>query len=143
MVNTASMAGVTALPLASAYHMSKHAVLALSECLHHELTQLGSKVKVSALCPEIVATSIDRAERNRPDRLKPASWEDQSGQKKYMTEVVVNDLQMLDSRGEAVDRGAAESGPPLPEAPSFDGGGGGGGDGGDGGDGGGDDDLPF
>src|SRR5262249_14844944 len=36
VVNTASMAAVTALPYAAAYHMSKHAVLALSEVLYHE-----------------------------------------------------------------------------------------------------------
>ena len=33
-------------------------------------------------------------------RLQTRSWDDQSGQKRYMTEVVVNDMQMLDSRGE-------------------------------------------
>lgn len=87
-------------------------------------------------------------------RLETRSWEDQSGQKKYTTEVVVNDLQMLDSRGESSDRGPVESGPPIPDEPSF--GGGGGGDGGaeggpeggadagaDAGADGGDDDLPF
>ena len=33
-------------------------------------------------------------------KLQTRSWDDQSGQKRYMTEVVVNDMQMLDSRGE-------------------------------------------
>ncbi len=33
-------------------------------------------------------------------KLQTRSWEDQSGQKRYTTEVVVNELQMLDSRGE-------------------------------------------
>ena len=33
-------------------------------------------------------------------RLQTRSWDDQSGQKRYTTEVVVNDMQMLDSRGE-------------------------------------------
>jgi NAD(P)-dependent dehydrogenase (short-subunit alcohol dehydrogenase family) len=104
VVNTASMAGVTALPLAAAYHMSKHAVLALSECLHHELTQLGSKVKVSALCPEMVATSIDRAERNRPDRLKPASWEDQSGTRELVTKAIAEALARGVPPAEMADR---------------------------------------
>ena len=39
-------------------------------------------------------------------KLQTRSWEDQSGQKRYMTEVVVNDMQMLDSRGDS----AASSG---------------------------------
>jgi len=72
VVNTASMAALTTLPYAGIYHMSKHAVLALSECLHHELVLRGSQVRVSALCPELVATHIDAAERNRPAHLRPA-----------------------------------------------------------------------
>jgi NAD(P)-dependent dehydrogenase (short-subunit alcohol dehydrogenase family) len=70
VVNTASMAAVTSFPFAGAYVMSKHAVLALSECLYHELTARGARIGVSALCPEGVATRIDRAERNRPPHLK-------------------------------------------------------------------------
>jgi len=70
VVNTASMAALTANPYAAAYHMSKHAVLALSEVLYHELRGLGAQIGVSALCPEAVATSIDRAERNRPAALR-------------------------------------------------------------------------
>ena len=73
-------------------------------------------------------------------RLETRSWEDQSGQKKYTTEIVVNDMQMLDSRGDSMDRGGeGESGPPPPEAPGSDSGGGGESGGGESGD----DDLPF
>jgi NAD(P)-dependent dehydrogenase (short-subunit alcohol dehydrogenase family) len=72
VVNTASMAGVTSLPFAAAYVASKHAVLALSECLYHELRARGARIGVSALCPEGVATRIDRAERNRPAPRGPA-----------------------------------------------------------------------
>jgi short-subunit dehydrogenase len=70
IVNTASMAALTANPYAAAYHMSKHAVLALSEVLYHELRGLGAKIGVSALCPEAVATKIDDCERNRPPALR-------------------------------------------------------------------------
>lgn len=70
IVNTASMAAVTANPYAAAYHMSKHAVLALSEVLYHELRGTGAKIGVSALCPEAVATNIDASERNRPAGLR-------------------------------------------------------------------------
>jgi len=73
IVNTASMAGLTAMPYAGIYHMSKHAVIGLSECLHHELTLSGALVKVSVLCPEMVATHIDAAERNRPAHLRLAN----------------------------------------------------------------------
>jgi NAD(P)-dependent dehydrogenase (short-subunit alcohol dehydrogenase family) len=72
IVNTASMAALTTNPYAAAYHMSKHAVLALSEVLYHKLRGLGAKIGVSALCPEAVATHIDDAERNRPIALRVA-----------------------------------------------------------------------
>lgn len=47
-------------------------------------------------------------------RLQTSSWDDQSGQKRYTTEVVVNDMQMLDGRGE----GGGPGGPPPPGGPS-------------------------
>ena len=34
-------------------------------------------------------------------KLQTRSWDDQNGQKRYTTEVVVNDMQMLDSRGDS------------------------------------------
>jgi NAD(P)-dependent dehydrogenase (short-subunit alcohol dehydrogenase family) len=79
VVNTASMAAVTSGPLSGAYFMSKHAVLALSESLFLELRQRGAKVGVSVVCPELIATRIGDAERNRPLHWKrgdaPASPE--------------------------------------------------------------------
>jgi NAD(P)-dependent dehydrogenase (short-subunit alcohol dehydrogenase family) len=70
VVNTSSMAGLTSLPFSGIYHMSKHAVVALSECLHHELALANTRVGVSVLCPELIATQIHRAERNRPASLR-------------------------------------------------------------------------
>jgi short-subunit dehydrogenase len=66
VVNTASMAGITSGPFISDYFVTKHAVLALSESLHHELTLTGAPVRVSALCPGFVSTRIMDADRNRP-----------------------------------------------------------------------------
>jgi NAD(P)-dependent dehydrogenase (short-subunit alcohol dehydrogenase family) len=70
VVNTASMAALTSTPYAGVYTMTKHAVLALSECLHLELTFAGGRVGVSVLCPEAVATGIADAERSRPARRR-------------------------------------------------------------------------
>lgn len=58
VVNTASMAGLVAMPYGAAYTASKHAVVGISECLHHELTWSDSGVHVSVLCPGWVATGI-------------------------------------------------------------------------------------
>jgi len=66
IVNTASMAAVTAMPYSGIYHMTKHAVLALSESLYHELAFHAPNVSVSVLCPEAINTGIAASERNRP-----------------------------------------------------------------------------
>jgi len=74
IVNTASMAGLTRAPLVSAYYMSKHAVLSLSETLFLELQ--GGPIGVSVLCPEVINTRIGRSDRNRPPHLKRGEADD-------------------------------------------------------------------
>ncbi|HUI25720.1 MAG TPA: SDR family NAD(P)-dependent oxidoreductase [Candidatus Kryptonia bacterium] len=69
LVNTASLAGMISGPGAAPYNVSKFGVVALSETLHHELTMLGSPVRVSVLCPGFVNTNIFDAARNRPATL--------------------------------------------------------------------------
>jgi NAD(P)-dependent dehydrogenase (short-subunit alcohol dehydrogenase family) len=69
IVNTASLAGMITGPGAAPYNVSKFGVVALSETLHHELTMLGSPVRVSVLCPGFVNTNIADAARNRPAEL--------------------------------------------------------------------------
>jgi NAD(P)-dependent dehydrogenase (short-subunit alcohol dehydrogenase family) len=78
VVNTASMAGLVSGPLVGPYTVSKHAVVALSETLHHEMAMRGAKVGVSVLCPEAVATGIARSERNQPAGARPAPTPEQS-----------------------------------------------------------------
>ena len=72
VVNTASGAGLHTRPWLAMYCASKHAVVALSESLYHELSLTGSKIKVSVLCPAVVNTRIGESERNRPDVLRDA-----------------------------------------------------------------------
>jgi NAD(P)-dependent dehydrogenase (short-subunit alcohol dehydrogenase family) len=66
VVNTASIAGLTSTPFMGPYTATKHAVVALSECLAKELELVGSKVGVSVLCPGFVKTQINTSHRNRP-----------------------------------------------------------------------------
>jgi NAD(P)-dependent dehydrogenase (short-subunit alcohol dehydrogenase family) len=66
IVNTASVAGIISPPGSGAYNVTKHAVVALSESLYHDLREQGSKVGVSVLCPAYVPTGIADSERNRP-----------------------------------------------------------------------------
>ncbi len=66
VVNTASVAGLTTSPFLGPYHVSKHAVVALSECLQMELQTAGARLRASVLCPAWVKTRIVDAGRNRP-----------------------------------------------------------------------------
>jgi NAD(P)-dependent dehydrogenase (short-subunit alcohol dehydrogenase family) len=75
IVNTASVAGLISPPGSGAYNVTKHAVVALSESLHHDLRERHSAVGVSVLCPAYVPTRITESERSRPDELKNSSSE--------------------------------------------------------------------
>ena len=69
IVNTASVAGLISPPGMAAYNVTKHAVVALSETLYHDLRERKSKVGVSVLCPAYVPTGIADSERSRPKHL--------------------------------------------------------------------------
>lgn len=96
VVNTASVAGLLAYHPSATYHVTKHAVVALSEHLHHSLAERGAKIKVSVLCPGWVNTQIMDSARNRPPALQNAPG-----------------VEMTTPEGEAVEaemRRAAEAG---------------------------------
>jgi NAD(P)-dependent dehydrogenase (short-subunit alcohol dehydrogenase family) len=83
IVNTASVAGLLSPPAMGIYNASKHAVVSLTETLHHDL-QLAQApatheegahtasglVGCSLLCPAFVPTGIADAERARPEPLR-------------------------------------------------------------------------
>lgn len=75
VVNTASAAGMVSVPGSSIYCVSKHGVVTLSECLHHELRLAGASINVSVLCPAFVNTRIGESSRNRPAELSDANPE--------------------------------------------------------------------
>jgi NAD(P)-dependent dehydrogenase (short-subunit alcohol dehydrogenase family) len=72
IVNTASVAGLLSLPGMGLYCVTKHAVVTLTECLHHDLVQHSDSVRCSLLCPAYVPTRISDSERNRPSDLRDA-----------------------------------------------------------------------
>jgi NAD(P)-dependent dehydrogenase (short-subunit alcohol dehydrogenase family) len=69
MVNTASVGGLMVGPFLAPYIVSKHAVVALTESVYHELRTLDTPVRISALCPGPIATGITGSERTRPADL--------------------------------------------------------------------------
>ncbi len=77
IVNTASIAGLLSPPLMGAYNVSKHAVVALSETLYHDLGAVQTvaevttrKLDCSVLCPAFVPTGISQSHRARPTELQ-------------------------------------------------------------------------
>jgi NAD(P)-dependent dehydrogenase (short-subunit alcohol dehydrogenase family) len=82
IVNTASVAGLISPGGMGIYCVSKHAVVTLTECLHHDLASRSDKLGASVLCPAYVPTAIADSERNRPADLRnperPRSAEDEA-----------------------------------------------------------------
>ena len=72
IVNVASVAGLLAnyVDTPTPYHVSKYAVVGLTESLYHSFAKRESKIRVSLLCPGWVKTSILKSGRNRPAELK-------------------------------------------------------------------------
>jgi NAD(P)-dependent dehydrogenase (short-subunit alcohol dehydrogenase family) len=73
VVNTASASGLLSVPGQAVYCVSKHAVVTLSECLHHDLRAASAPVGVSVLCPAYFPTGIADSARNRPADLAAAN----------------------------------------------------------------------
>ena len=76
VLNTASVGGLLASPHMAAYIASKHAAVAISECLALEVA--GTAMGVTVLCPGGVATTIYRSEaerRSREETDAPAATE--------------------------------------------------------------------
>lgn len=73
LLNTGSIAGLVSGPFFAPYNASKHAVVALSECLHHELRAMQTKVRVGVLCPGWVHTGLAKLEEKLPADLHAAN----------------------------------------------------------------------
>jgi short-subunit dehydrogenase len=64
------------------YNVSKHAVVALTETLYHDLRLAQSAIGVTLLCPAFVPTGIAQSHRNRPAALA----EDETGASKRLAQ---------------------------------------------------------
>lgn len=112
IVNTASIAGLTSAPFMSAYNVSKHGVVTLSETLWADLQVTGNtNIGVSVLCPGWVQTRIHESHRNRPTSGAGGPGEI-TDEQKMLTEVVggliaegLNPLQVAGMVLDAVHQG--------------------------------------
>ncbi|GAA3079200.1 SDR family NAD(P)-dependent oxidoreductase [Streptomyces olivoverticillatus] len=86
IVNTASLAGL--ITGGSLYGVTKSAVVALSETVHHELVGSGFKPRISVLSPGLVDTNIFHSQRNRPARFsdagpRPGGWSEDAAREAF------------------------------------------------------------
>ncbi len=89
VVNTSSIAGLLSAPAMGPYCATKHAVVGISECLHHDLAMSGaSGVKVSVVCPAWVKTNIADSQRNRPSSMPLRSAKDLKPQEQMIEQMV-------------------------------------------------------
>jgi NAD(P)-dependent dehydrogenase (short-subunit alcohol dehydrogenase family) len=73
VLNTASVGGLTPLPMLGPYNAAKHAVVGLSETLRAELQTVAPGVGVTVLCPGMVDTPLgETSVENRPADMKSA-----------------------------------------------------------------------
>lgn len=67
IANTASIGGFGTMPVQTSYIMSKHAMIAFSECLAMEMQVKQAPIQVSAILPGPVATRIFEESKANPD----------------------------------------------------------------------------
>lgn len=69
IINVCSIAGLISMNGAPAYFSSKHAAVALSECVYKQLKAEGADIDVSIFCPGYVQTEMHLTDRHRPERF--------------------------------------------------------------------------
>jgi NAD(P)-dependent dehydrogenase (short-subunit alcohol dehydrogenase family) len=88
IINNASIAGLITFHPNTPYMVSKHAVVALSENLHHWLKRYDSQVKVSVLCPGSVSSRIMDSRRNRPVEFQDEPLEMDAVERRAFRELI-------------------------------------------------------
>jgi NAD(P)-dependent dehydrogenase (short-subunit alcohol dehydrogenase family) len=69
LINTSSGGGLSPRGFIAPYTATKYAVVGLTSALYYELKELGSPVRVSALCPGLIRSNIERSLRGWPAHL--------------------------------------------------------------------------
>ena len=70
IVSVASIAGLISPSLMGAYNVSKHAVVAHTESLYHDLAKIEPRVAASVLCPGFTPTGISKSHISRPPGMQ-------------------------------------------------------------------------
>ena len=101
ILNVCSIAGLISMNGAPAYFSSKHAAVALSECLYKQLRAEQADIDVSVFCPGYVRTEMHLTDRHRPDRFAIRDDEPYYHTEEYAGLVAFN--KMLLDNGAPVD----------------------------------------
>lgn len=72
IVSVSSVAGLIAPGLMGTYNVSKHAVVAHSESLYHDLAKTEPRIAASVLCPGFTPTGISKSHVSRPADMQNA-----------------------------------------------------------------------
>lgn len=73
IMNTCSIAGIINHTGMSPYFSTKHAAVALNECINYELQSINADIAMGIFCPGYVQTNLDHTEWYRPERFKDMS----------------------------------------------------------------------
>lgn len=110
VVDTCSIAGLLGSPYAGPYGISKFAAFAATETLAADLAAIGSAIKVTALCPGTVATSIATgSEAHRPAELRADVTDDQEFVNQILVDVTADGIDPAEVGRMVVDAIRAET----------------------------------
>ena len=96
ILNVCSIAGLISMNGAPAYFSSKHAAVALSECVYKQLKAENANIDISIFCPGYVQTEMHLTDRHRPERFAIHDDEAYYHTEKYAGMVAFNKM-LLDS----------------------------------------------
>jgi NAD(P)-dependent dehydrogenase (short-subunit alcohol dehydrogenase family) len=103
VVNTASVAGLFGAPFEAPYAISKFAAFAATESLAYDLQSVGSKLRVSVLCPGMITTNIVDSDRHRPEGQVTPLTEDQKFVSDYLAQAVADGMDPAEVAAMVVD----------------------------------------
>ncbi len=83
ILNVCSIAGLITLGSAPVYFSTKHAAVALSECVYKSLKASGADIDLSVFCPGFVQTEMHLTDRHRPERFAIPDNDPYYGSEKY------------------------------------------------------------
>lgn len=90
IINVCSIAGLISMNGAPAYFSSKHAAVALSECLYKQLRAEKADIDISVFCPGYINTQMHLTDRHRPERFAIGEGEEYYHTEAYAKQVAFN-----------------------------------------------------